>query len=292
MGNPFRIYENSKECGEHGIEFMYYFTKIKNLFINRFRWIGLPDYIPPWFLEQTLFYRANAIFAHDKSVDMYGIFRGNLTGMPDIYNVPDIREVYATPGYLEEYDKEHSVIIWDNPSKLPFYYEAYMYARALANAWETREMNMFVQRTPFVIKSPEQMKLTYDIIGQQYQLKVPVIKINDSVDIKNLDVLNLDAPYLVTNITEYMNMVWSQLLTDLGYESNPINKKERLISQEVMGNNGETEAQRNVGLDLRIRACDAINKIFGLNVSVEFNSSLKTSLNGFDVMDERGEANE
>ena len=54
-----------------------------------------------------------------------------------------------------------------------------------------------------------------------------------------------------------------------------------MISQEVNGNNGETEGQRNVSLDMRKRACDAINKLWGLNMSVEFNSELPTMMNGF-----------
>ena len=284
MKNPFRIYE--KFVGKNDcLVFNYFYMKILDLYCNRFIWKNLPPYIPPDFLEKTLFYRANAVFIYDKNADAFAVMKSNLTGIPDIYNIPDIREAYAVQGYLKDYTKENSVIIWDNHSRLPFYYTAVMYAQTLANAWATRDINMYTQRTPFVIKSNSQQRLTYANIGNEYDCLVPVIKVDDTVDLKNLDVLKLDSPWLVSNINIFINDTWSQVLTDLGYESNPVNKKERVISQEVNGNNGETEAQRNVGLDMRNRACDAINKLWGLNMSVEFNSKMPTSLNGFSPED-------
>ena len=73
----------------------------------------------------------------------------------------------------------------------------------------------------------------------------------------------------------------SQMLTDLGYESNPMTKRERLISGETQGNNGETEANRNIGLQLRKRACEQCNNLFGWDCDVEFNTELPTMINGF-----------
>ena len=37
---------------------------------------------------------------------------------------------------------------------------------------------------------------------------------------------------------------------------------------------GGTVANRNSGLDMRKQACDEINRMFGLNVSVEFNDNI------------------
>lgn len=284
MKNPFRMFEKFGDKGQNLVQ-TYFYTKILDLYCSRFKWNNLPKYIPPDFLEKTLFYRGNAVFIHDDNIDMFAVMKSNLTGLPDIYNIPDIRQAYAVNGYLKDYTKENSVIIWDNHSRMPFYYKAVMYAETLANAWNTRELNMFTHRTPFVIKSNSQQRLTYANIGNEYECLVPIIKVDDTVDLKNLDVLKLDSPWLVNNISVYINDTWSQVLTDLGYESNPINKKERVISQEVNGNNGETEGQRNVSLDMRKRACDAINKLWGLNMSVEFNSNMPTSLNGFSPED-------
>ena len=278
MKNPFRKYENLNDC-KNDIEFVYFYTKILEMFCNRFKWNNLPEYIPPYFLEQTLFFRANAAFIYDKNAEMFAVMKTNLTGLPDIYNIPSIREVYAVTGYLQDYTKDNSVLIWDNYSKFPFYYKAVMYAKILANAWKTREMNMFAQRTPFILKSPKDQKLSYAEIGSEYTNMIPIIRIDETIDMKNLEVLNLDSPWLVPGITTYMKDVWSQILTDLGYESNPVEKKERLITDEVAGNNGEAEANRNIGLDLRNRACNSVNKLWGLNLSVEFNSNMKTTLN-------------
>ena len=278
MKNPFRKYENFKDHKTDEYAFNYFFFKILNLFCARVKWNGLPDYIPPNFLEMTLFYRGSALFLYDKDAEMYGVFNSAYTGMPDIYNIPDIREAHGVTGYTKEYAKNNSVIIWDNPTHIPFVNTAHLYASALANAWRTRELNMFVNRTPFILKSSTNERLTWANIGDQYECYVPMIKVSDELDLKNLDVLDLKAPWLVGNISDYIATMWSNVLTDLGFTNNQTFKKERAVTDEVHGNDGEIEGMRNVALDQRKRACHAINKLFGLNVSVEFNTTIDESM--------------
>ena len=67
----------------------------------------------------------------------------------------------------------------------------------------------------------------------------------------------------------------------MGFESNPIEKRERLVVGETQGNNGETEAMRNSGLVMRQRCADAMNRMWGLNVNVKFRSNLPSMVNGF-----------
>ena len=53
-------------------------------------------------------------------------------------------------------------------------------------------------------------------------------------------------------------------------------KKERLITDEVIRNQGGTVASRYSRLNSRKQACEQINKMFGLNIDVEYRGSFDT----------------
>lgn len=66
-----------------------------------------------------------------------------------------------------------------------------------------------------------------------------------------------------------------EVLTILGVEANTNDKAERLVSNEITSNMGSTEALRLNRLKSRQLAAERINRIFGTNISVEFNSNLQ-----------------
>lgn len=279
--NPYRVYEKNinQSCNKKDIIEFYFFNNIMNLFVNRFKYTGLPDTIEPFFIERVMFFHGLGSFIHDDVVDAFAFMKVNLSGMYDIYNVPEDRWAYANNGYMKEYGKENSVIMWDSATAFPYYYTASMYAETMANVWLTRDINMFSQRTPVAIASSDDEKLSYQVVGDEYSNYVPVIKISDTINIKNLQAITLGAPYVVDKLEDELTVLWARVLTDLGYESNPSEKRERLISDEVAGNNGHTEASRNLALALRERAIDGCNKLFGWKAKVEFRSNLPTPLN-------------
>lgn len=278
--NPYRMYEPKlKDCKNVDFITFYFYNQIMNLFINRFEWQGLPKEIEPFYIERVLFFDGLGGFIYDDVVKMCAFTKINLSGTYDIYNIPTDRWAYANNGYLKEYGKENSVIVWDSATAYPFCNTAMLYAETMANVWRTRDINMFAQRTPVALASSDDEKLSYQVLGNEYANYLPVIKISDTLNIKNLQALTLGAPYVVNKLEDEISVLWGRVLTDLGYESNPAEKRERLISDEVAGNNGQAEANRNIGLSLRTRAINACNKMFGWEASVRFRSDLPTPLN-------------
>ena len=289
MGNPFRVYEHSQNGQENTGElcdrnavYMYFWQKLYNLAVNRFTWENLPPYIEPFFVESVLLTDGIGAFIYDSNVDMYAFMRCNLAGMPDIYNIPAERYAYAVNGYYDRYGKENSVIVRNNPLMYPERHTISLYAQTLTNLWMTREMNVYAQRTPVVIVATDEMKLTYANIASDYHNYVPIIRVEDTVDLDRLKTLDLKPPNVFPAIEQQMRNVKMQALIDLGIESYGTDKKERLVAEEAQGNTGETEAMRKAGLDARLRACVGINKLFPeLNISVKYNTDLKTMINGF-----------
>ena len=156
-----------------------------------------------------------------------------------------------------------------------------MYAHAMATTWRTKDLNMFAQRTPVTLVSTDEEKLTFEVIGEQYENFTPIIKLKDSINLDKIKSINLNAAYIVDKCELELRDLMSQVLTDLGYESNPIEKRERLVVGETQGNNGETEAMRNSALVMRQRCADAMNKMWGLNINVKFRSILPSMVEEF-----------
>lgn len=280
MRNPLRVYENFNQSGM-GMEESYFFYKLKNLYLASIRYKNIPKEIQPFWIENALFYNPCVAFIYDDVVKQYACMKVNLQGMPDIYDIPELRQVYAVNGYLKYYGKENSVLMWNSPSPFPYFYITRIYAKKLANIWKTIDTNVYAQRTPVIIPMPDDMRLTYENIGSKYDFHVPAIKIRDTVNLDRIKALKTDAPYVADKLQQQFRIYLCQYLTDCGYESNPVDKKERLINGEVQGNNGETEGMRNVRLLPRRRAMDACNELWGWDASVEFASDLPTDLNGF-----------
>lgn len=293
MKNPYRRFE--PKISQNGIDHItwYFYNQIMNLFINRFEWGNLPTEIEPYYIERVLFFDGMGAFIYDDVVNMYAFTKLNLSGTYDIYNIPTDRWAYANNGYLKEYGKNNSVIVWDSATAYPYANTALLYAEEMANVWRTRSLNMFAQRTPVALASSDEERLTYQVLGDEYSNYVPIIKVSDTLNLKGLQAISLNAPYVVDKLEDEISVLWGRVLTDLGYESNPAEKRERLIADEVAGNNGQAEANRNIGLGTRRRAADAFNNLFGTNVSVRFRSDLPTPLNRpDDFMKEGGAGNE
>lgn len=283
MRNPLRIFErniNKKKNSDFETIKSIFFYDIFDVFVNRYKWNNLPKEILPMYIEQTLFWRGLGVFIKD-DIAGYAFMNVSLSGLPDIYNIPQDRIAYTANGYIEEYGKENSCILWNNYSTMPYYYKALMYADAMANTWKTKNINMYAQRTPVALSSSDNEKMSFEILGEMYDNYLPVLKVSDSLNLKDIKALNMGAPYIVDKCEQELRDLWSQVLTSLGYESNPVEKGERLVTGETAGNNGQVEANRNVGLTLRRRCANAINDLWGLNVTVDFNSELPTMLNGY-----------
>ena len=63
---------------------------------------------------------------------------------------------------------------------------------------------------------------------------------------------------------------WNEILTYLGISNINTQKKERMVTDEVTRNQGGVVASRYSRLGMRQKACKEINKMFGLDISVDF----------------------
>ena len=92
---------------------------------------------------------------------------------------------------------------------------------------------------------------------------------------------------MADKIYELKSQIWNEALTYLGISNLSIQKKERLITDEVQRNQGGTMASRLSRLNARRKACEEINAMFGLDIWVEYNEDINPETTGAD--EEEGE---
>jgi hypothetical protein len=120
----------------------------------------------------------------------------------------------------------------------------------------------------------------------QYEGNQPVIYGTKNLDLMNkITVFKTDAPYLLDKLNEQKNQYWNDALTYLGISNVNMQKKERLITDEVTRSMGGVIASRTSRLEMRREACDNINRMFGLNIDVDFRQDYRVT-DEMDVLED------
>lgn len=257
-----------------------YVKRLTEMSISRFKWLNLPSTCDSRFLELTLFKNGSALFFND---DVIGYLNTafNYSGNLDIYNNPTLRNAYANNGYHNILNENESVIIYNNFLRSNDYDVVLEYAKRLYNLDRIIDVNANAQKTPILVQSTDSQRLTLKNVYKEYDGNAPVIYGSKDLDLNCLRVLKTDAPYICDKIYELKSNLWNEVLTYLGISNITINKKERMITDEVNRSLGGVMANRLSHLKARQQACEKINSMFGLDVSVGFDDS--ENINESDV---------
>ena len=249
--------------------FMQYFDRLTELSISMFEWKNLPDTIDERFLELALFGDGMAIFFEDEVLG-YLALRTMIGGRLDVYQIPTERTAYASNGYNKHLDNENSVIIFNNMIHTNSTRVVETYARRLYELDRIIDVNAKAQKTPVFIQCEETQRLIMKNLYMKYDGNEPFIFGDNSLNPNALKVLKTDAPYVADKIYQLKTQIWNEALTYLGISNLNIQKKERMISDEVMRNQGGTIASRYSRLESRRMACEQINEMFGLDIECNY----------------------
>lgn len=253
--------------------------KFLNVALSVYEWEGLPEGIDQRQLEMWLLTRGYAIFFYDEALkadtgkrapEGFAVLEGVAYGEWDLYNIPNERRVYAPQGFQKTLDETNSVIMFHNQLRTPEIFTYELYARRIAEIDRTIDVNVMAQKTAKVIRCDDAQRLTWKNLAMQYDGNVYTILADKSVDLKDLEVLDLTAPMVSLDLDVLKQRYIAEAFSFAGVESVPPEKRERLVSSEVTGAMGGTEALRFSRLCARQAACEQINQLFGLDVSVRF----------------------
>lgn len=253
--------------------FMEYYNRLTELSISMFKWTNVPKTIDIRFLELILFGDGMSVFFKDEDIGFLAL-RCMIGGHLNLYNIPDDRRAYAANGYQMELDESNSVIIFNNKLHTNSVLTVENFARRLWNLDRTIDVNCNAQKTPVLISCDETQRLTLKNVYMQYEGNQPVIYADKNLNPNSLKVLSTQAPYVADKLYQLKTQIWNEALTYLGISNVNMTKKERLISDEVIRNQGGVIANRNSRLKERQSACEQINRMFGLDMWCEFDDDM------------------
>lgn len=272
---------NANMASYHGI---YY--DFVNMALGCFEWKNMPTSVRIGYMETKLARAGKVVFFKDEAMGFLClplVPLGNL----DVYGNIAKRQAVAINGYTSpELDDSNSVIIYNNRVHLGILDRLEIYARRIYEIDRTIDVNVKAQKTPIMIESTEEQRLSVLQLYQKYDGNQPFIFGKKGLLPESLRVLKTDAPYLADKLYSLREKYYNEALQLIGIPNLNEFKKERTITSEASQAQGGTVANRLSRLSERQ---DAVQRIVELwpeleGLSVDFNS-------GF-VAEGRGEVDE
>lgn len=268
MGKRKTFFDESLNLNK--LTYMQYIRRLTELSTSMFEWKNVPESVDTRYLEMQLFYNGSAIYFND---DVMGdlCLSCAVNGGFDVYGNPKERRAYSRyNNYYRILNEENSVIIWNNYIRTNSVLDVKMFARRLYNLDRIIDINANAQKTPVLVQASEKQRLVLLNVYKEFDGNAPVIFGDKNLDINGLKVFSTNAPYNCDKLYQLKTQVWNEALTYLGISNVNIQKKERLITDEVTRNQGGTVASRYSRLEARRLAVEKINNMFGTNIEVNY----------------------
>lgn len=262
--------------------FQHYMTYLNLIAYQLFEWEGLPESIDPRYLEVSLHTLGSiAIVEHPANKTLF-VAQGSTHGRLNIYGKPQYYQT-AFPNnefnftakiynYGDELEDQNGVIIANNDLKIPTTHSLSLFAEDLAETKQISMINVKAQKNPWVMVANDKNLFSLKNLYAKIENGDPLVIIEEGLDPEAIKVHLTPTPYVADKLADLRDTIWAESLTFMGIKNANNTKKERLISDEVNSNNEQTTSSLNMWLAERQRACDLINKLFGLNVSVKVRS--------------------
>lgn len=269
-----------------------YFYRLMLISKALFKWENLPNGIDEKWIERYLFTEGACLFYKDEKLGFMVTKMGD-NGPLNYYDEPTKVFPYATNYIYEGPQLENNVncvIIRNNDDMLPTAPTIQLYAYQLTNISRTIDTNIMAMKMPIIVKCTDKQKLSLKQAMNQRNDNEPVIYADKGLNTEEIEILKTDAPIVFDKLQIQKHAVWNECMTFLGVNNANMDKRERLVDDEVQANNEQVQACEDVMLKARERACELINKMFELNIKVSRRNLSKDVLNRLEDIEK--DANE
>lgn len=249
-----------------------YLERMKKICLSMFDWKNLPDTMDARFIELCLFYQGQAALLYDEN---YGYLNSmaadggyiNLYGLPTEIQCYSYRFNQRRSLYTHDTGEEKGsecILVMNNFERIPTASTINLFAKRLAEAQRTADVNIKAQRTPVLITTDQKQYFTLKKMYEEFDGNTPAIFADKNVITPDaLKAMKTDAPYIAQDIMDYKREIWNEFLTFMGI-SNLSEKRERMISNEVDSNNELINLNLQALLIPRKKACEQFNEKYGL----------------------------
>lgn len=251
-----------------------YLERMKKIAMSMFEWINLPHSMDSRYLEMCLYYKGQAALLYD---EQYGYLNTqaadsgyiNIYGLPTkincfSYSYNEIRDLYV-PDATGQEKTDECILVMNTYERIPTCASVELFAKRLAEAQRTADININAMRTPILIRTDKNQELSLRNLYAQYDGNSPVIFADRTqLNPDDVKVFKTDAPFIAKDIMDYKVQIWNEFLSTIGV-SNLDEKRERLITSEIDSNNELVNLNLQSFLAPRKKACQEFNEKYGLS---------------------------
>ena len=261
---------------------------LESLIVNRYEYKNLPKGMETYLIEDILFWRGQCMAfkypgtdtilclpcATAENLDVYGRLQYaspmSYNGTPMPYKVRCREDLLGT-------EKQEGVLFMNNLTTTSTYGLIKPFVDQFIYILQSKMNNCAMARKPVIIKGNKKTAAALNsqftqIFGNQIN---PLKVAYDDQDLSSmLEVLDLNIKYDQAEYWDDLKNTWNWILTLCGISNNEnVAKKERLITSESMSNEEEVNGLRYDTLAFRQKAIAELNRVFGLNASIEYRYS-------------------
>lgn len=265
--------------------YLNYKNRMLSLALNVFQFKNMDSFIDMSQVNYSLLYTGSVAFFKDDVTDQLMATPYTSVGSLDYYGRPQvIRPIPYYGSYNRSLFKRRGefVIMYDNEARLPLYPSLVASAERMALIKRGIDINISQQMTNRIWNVPQELELTLKKVLEQVDSNVENILTYKGIDLNQVSSILNTAPYVADKLNEAKKEEWSEFLEMIGIASNTIQKKERLITDEIFTSMGGTIASRFNRYESRRKAVEEINKLFKTNIEVGFYDGLPTTLKNPD----------
>lgn len=262
------------------LTFKVQYDKWRLVAINEWEYSGLPEGITERHLEKLLYSYGKACFFRDPNMS-YMVLECDQTGHVNVYGEPLRYRVHGF-NYQREVSADKCVIIRNNKLNLPTDPFIMHYVNKITEAERTMDVNVKACKTPVIFACDSQDVLSFKRLFQQVDGNTPAIFADKGLNIDAIQSYQTGAKFMGNDLMDYKRAVESDLLTFLGLNNTPVDKKERLITDEAEANNQLIESFADLQLQARQEAVDEINKMFSLSITVKRRQLVNNSVDSVE----------
>lgn len=246
----------------------------QNIATNIFEWGGFPDNISSDLLsseiiEKWLFEEGKAVFFKDSSLGFLCL-KVNKEGF-NVVGKPTAYRAWGN-GYEKRLSPDECVFIKNNETELATKDPLQYYCECIADIELTKKLRRNAHKTPFMLETTPETELTAKNIFKQIDADEPALYRNKGrgEETTGVNVLNTGVDYINDRLNDEKNSYIADILTLLGLDNYVEDKAERVQSAEVEANQEYINQAFRASLEKRQKACEEINKKFGLNLYVKY----------------------
>lgn len=238
------------------------------------------------YINRKLVYNGAVAWFYDEELGLLAL-PFNVKGKPDVYGNPTSIEVIGSNGYHKSLSvtKGEAIIMYDNAGRYPLINDIIQDAERIALCKRVQDVNVSHQKNSRIwITDKSQEKTVKDLLNRVDGNVENVVAYNN-LDIETLTSTLAVVPYITNDIDEHIRTLWEEFYAHIGISSVLVNKKERLIKDEMRASMGGTIASRFIRFNPRVEALNKINKKWNTNIELEYYDGLPTTLEDIENME-------